>query len=138
MGEMFAITIAVRPRTLNWERAAHWLEHRAETELWRTLAKSAALGRSSTDGRVKADVHGRIPPLQPHVVIDFHVWFPAGGVMADTGNNYPTCKAMIDGLVDAGVIDDDNHHWVEKIIMHKPRRTDGDAHVALTILGERR
>ena len=30
----------------------------------------------------------------------------------DAGNLYPTAKACVDGLVDAGVIPDDNNEWV--------------------------
>ena len=30
----------------------------------------------------------------------------------DAGNLYPTAKAIVDGLVDAGVIPDDSNEWV--------------------------
>ena len=30
----------------------------------------------------------------------------------DVGNLYPTAKAIVDGLVDAGVIPDDSNEWV--------------------------
>ena len=35
----------------------------------------------------------------------------------DTGNAYPTVKAVIDGLTDAGALDNDGPRWVEEVIL---------------------
>lgn len=35
----------------------------------------------------------------------------------DTGNAYPTVKAVVDGLCDAGGLDHDGPEWVEEVIL---------------------
>lgn len=46
--------------------------------------------------------------------------------MPDPGANYPTAKAAIDGLVDAGVIADDNGTYVKYLGFAAPERGDED------------
>ena len=36
---------------------------------------------------------------------------------ADAANRYPTVKAVVDGLVDAGVLDDDSDRYVTAVVM---------------------
>lgn len=45
------------------------------------------------------------------------------GKLADPGNHYPMAKAVIDGLVDAGVLEDDDGGSVDCVSMHAPVRT---------------
>lgn len=63
------------------------------TKQWREAAAKASEGVSE---------------LTPPVHIYAHVWKPRGG-RYDPGNLYPTAKACIDGIVDAGLLTDDDH-----------------------------
>jgi crossover junction endodeoxyribonuclease RusA len=42
----------------------------------------------------------------------------------DAGNLYPTAKAIVDGLVDAGVIPDDSNEWVTGPDMRAGEKAD--------------
>ena len=70
----------------------------------------------------------KVAHLEPmnYVHVEF---FPeqAKGVLADAGAHLPTAKAVLDGIVDAGVLHDDNPTYVGAIIMHAPRRGRQDA-----------
>lgn len=44
--------------------------------------------------------------------------------LADAGNHYPIAKAVIDGLIDAGVLEDDGPEQVLSVTMHAPVRTE--------------
>ena len=44
--------------------------------------------------------------------------------VADVGACYPAAKAAIDGLVDAGVIEDDNDKHITKISFHAAVKSD--------------
>lgn len=84
-------------RTALWLNAndrTHWARRSRLTRTWRALALAAAR-------------QAGIPCLdRAHVVATIHKtragrWDPA--------NLYPTVKAAVDGLVDAGVFEDDDH-----------------------------
>lgn len=66
------------------------------TKAWRAAAAVAA---------------ANITPLSPPVHITAHIHKPRGG-RYDPGNLYPTAKALVDGLVDAGLLTDDDHKHV--------------------------
>ena len=53
---------------------------------------------------------------------------------SDVGNVYPAAKAAIDGLVDAGVIPDDNDRYVEAITF-RPSLILGHAGLRLLVTG---
>lgn len=42
------------------------------------------------------------------------------GVIADTANHLPACKAVLDGLIDAGLIDDDSPKYVISQTFYPP------------------
>lgn len=50
----------------------------------------------------------------------------------DVGNYYPTAKAIVDGLVDAGVLPDDNDEHLTGPDMRR-ERPNGDPRVTITI-----
>ncbi len=54
--------------------------------------------------------HG-IPQFEGQVRIVAHIFKPRGGEY-DTNNLAPTTKAIVDGLVDAGLFVDDSHRYV--------------------------
>jgi crossover junction endodeoxyribonuclease RusA len=73
------------------------------TEQWRKLACSAADGT---------------PTYPKPIHITCHIWKPRRG-RYDPGNLYPTAKACVDGLVDAGLtVDDDWLHVIGPDMRH--------------------
>ena len=52
-----------------------------------------------------------IKPRAHPVKITAHIGYPSSG-KADPNNAAPTTKALIDGLVEAGMFVDDSHEWV--------------------------
>ncbi len=75
----------------------HWSVNREVARTWRHLATTAA----RTQG---------IPTIQRgRVVVTFH---KATARRYDPGNLAPVSKAIVDGLVDAGVFPDDSHEYV--------------------------
>lgn len=68
-------------------------------------------------------------PVQLHVT--FH---PATNHRRDTPNLYPTAKALLDGLVDAGVLPDDNDRVITQYTFHPgKKRTDGKNEMILRL-----
>lgn len=111
----WTLTVRDRPRSLNAERTAHWTLHSVQTanerRAWFVEARNA-----------------KVPPLAA-VTITAQPNYAEG--QQDTGNCYPTIKAAIDGLVDAGIIADDTGEYVHSITMLAPGSTKIDA---LTLL----
>lgn len=66
------------------------------TAAWRGAAKVAARGLAPVAGRVR-------------IVATVH---KSHGRQYDAGNYYPTAKAAVDGLRDAGVLIDDSNRYV--------------------------
>lgn len=59
----------------------------------------------------------------------------ARGVLADAGSHYPVVKAIVDGLVDAGVLADDGPEYVRRIDQHPPTRDRSEV-VTVVLRGE--
>lgn len=78
---------------INSNQRLHRMQTAQLTKAWRQAAREAADGVSE---------------LTPPVTITAYVWKRRGG-RYDPGNLYPTAKACVDGLVDAGLIADDDH-----------------------------
>jgi crossover junction endodeoxyribonuclease RusA len=76
------------------------------------LARSstATQGITVTRWRAAKRAHG-IPPFTGQVHIIAHIFKTRAG-RYDTNNFAPTTKAIVDGLVDAGVLVDDSTEWV--------------------------
>ena len=112
-----------RPLTINRERAVHWREHRRATAEWRTAF--AVLARRA-----------RVPHLEQISVAATPLKATHRG-WPDVGACMPAVKAAIDGLVDAGVIDDDTDRHVVCLTFH-PARLDrsGSDGLELTIRKE--
>lgn len=71
---------------------------------WRVRSTRTRRIRTAT---AEAAVLANLPGLQ-RAHITAHIAYPRDG-RADPANAAPTVKAMVDGLVDAGVIPDDDH-----------------------------
>jgi crossover junction endodeoxyribonuclease RusA len=98
--------------TTNRERKGDRFLRAANVKEWRN------------SGRVLALLAG-IPPME-HVHVEF---FPeqARGKLADAGAHLPSAKAVLDGIVDAGILMDDDPRYVGAIILHAPVRAKRDA-----------
>lgn len=78
---------------LNSNDRLHRMQEMKLTKAWREKAAEVAAGLAA---------------LTPPVRITAYVWKKRGG-RYDPGNLYPTAKACVDGLVDAGLLTDDDH-----------------------------
>lgn len=111
------------PLSLNRERRMHWAARRRVTEPWKTVtfwvARQAHLARA---------VGGR--PATITVVLPVR-----GHHRRDPANYYPTVKAVVDGLVLAGVWPDDTPDYVtvrEPVLTH---RGNAEIHLELREAG---
>lgn len=108
-----SLFIPGRPLLVNAERSAHWRVHRAETRNVRTMAMLLWTKERRRLGgpleRVKVDVYPSY----------------AGGQLPDTGACLPAVKAIIDGAVDATLLEHDGPTVVCHLAFHRPR-IDGD------------
>jgi Holliday junction resolvase RusA-like endonuclease len=81
---------------LNANHRGHRMSEAKKIAAWREAATKAAEG---------------IAPLRTPVHITAHIFKPRAG-RYDTNNLAPTTKAIVDGLVDAGLLRDDSTEWV--------------------------
>lgn len=102
-----------RPPTINAERAEHWHAHRRTTREWRELAGWA----------VRA---ARLSPLETPVVVTSWPTYRTGRSWPDVGAWAPATKAVIDGLVDAGLLPGDTWETVRYMSYHPPVRGERD------------
>jgi crossover junction endodeoxyribonuclease RusA len=100
------VVVGQRPWTTNQERkkGSHY-QRSAVTKWWREAFRDAAL---------EAEI-----PHFDSIRIEVTPILPDRRIQ-DTGACFPTAKAAIDGLVDAGVIDDDAPQYVPTITFHAP------------------
>jgi hypothetical protein len=96
--------------TLNTARGRiHWRKWAALTKAWREQAKLEAQGAGvalELEQGQRVQIEGL--PVQ------------AGGVLADPGAHMPTLKACVDGLRDAGWLEDDAGSYVSAVTMYPP------------------
>jgi crossover junction endodeoxyribonuclease RusA len=100
------VVVGQRPWTTNQERkkGSHY-QRSAVTKWWREAFRDAALEAEIPHcDSIKIEVTPILPDRR----------------IQDTGACFPTAKAAIDGLVDAGVIDDDAPQYVPTITFHAP------------------
>lgn len=89
-----------KPMSINEERSGHWRAARAHSKAWRELAWAVAL-------------HTHLAALVAQAPATVTVEIPVkGNYRRDPANYFGVAKAVIDGLVDAGVWPDDTPQWV--------------------------
>lgn len=88
---------------------------------WAAKAKRTKALRSKT-----ALLARRLTPITGVVHACAFVAYPRAG-RVDVANSYPTIKACIDGLVDAGILEDDSHKYLlgPDMRVDTPTRTKG-------------
>lgn len=111
----FYVTTGDRPVTLNAERKASRWARATAARAWKEATAAALLEHGLTRCRYER-VDIRLRPFYP----------PRSGNLPDTGGLQPTEKAIVDALVDAGLIPDDNRHHVRSITSEAPDLADID------------
>lgn len=102
---MTAVT-DTRTWTLTIPAPAIWLNANQRTDLRRQTPDRRAWRDA---GRVYA-TQRKLPKLQrAHIVAELRF---ADARHRDVHNLYPTIKALIDGLIDYGLLPDDSHHYL--------------------------
>lgn len=103
---VFWLAFWERPWTTNAERAKNRFVRQANTKRWREFSRKFAVEagpRQLTDATVDVFLHLK-------------------GRLQDTAACNPAVKAVIDGLVDARLFDDDTGVHVKAIRFHAPQR----------------
>jgi crossover junction endodeoxyribonuclease RusA len=105
MSDMVTLSFEQPADRLSMNGRYHWAVRSRRTQIWR---HTASIHAHKTLGAPKA---ARAQP--PSFV---RVTFPvADNRRRDADNPAPTCKAIVDGLVDAGLWPDDSPEWVETL-----------------------
>lgn len=103
--------IPAEPLSLNKSNKLHWAERRRLTDPWKHLAWATAL-----------NAHLAHAVQETPCVVTVHIPFRTRA-RRDPHNYVPVVKAVVDGLVKAGVWPDDTHEWVtvtEPVLHHDP------------------
>lgn len=104
--------------TLNAERKMHHFTRAKNVKEWREAAATVAKAK-------------KIPHLEAiEVTFTPHRTNKSG--LADLGGHFPVLKACIDGLMDAGVIDEDGPDIVRRLVFEAPVVT-GDSKAVIQI-----
>lgn len=104
----YTITLPVGLRLLNANQRMH---HKPKAKLTAAI-RDAAMEAVAEDRTIMAALAAAKPgPLFQRVHI-LGILRPATARRADPANWYPSFKAAVDGLVDAGLLDDDDHEHV--------------------------
>lgn len=118
MKKSFTLEYGVRPWTLNNERKLHHMQRAKLVKEWRgafcDLAQEFML------------------PYMTSVEVIAQPYVLNGRYRQDVGGCFPAAKAAIDGLVDAGVLIDDNANVVKRLTFLAPLM--GRDAMAITIL----
>ena len=110
-----------RPTPMNKYRTLHYRERAAYDREWRAIFARLAMV-------------ARVPHLE---AVNITVALTcAHHSLPDVGAAYPTAKAAIDGLVDAGVLTDDTPNIVRFLGFAAPERSDTDRLVLVIEEGE--
>ena len=106
-------------KPLNANARDHWAKKARATRDWRDVAGAVAIIK-------------RVQPVERGRVI---VWFSLPNKrLREVSNLQPTVKAIVDGLVDAGVFTDDNDEIVTAQDARRgPQSTDGRVWVRVEI-----
>jgi len=99
---MFSLFVPCEIWTINRERKLHHHDRAKLVEPVREAAKLLCLNMLR---------HSQAQPFEHLVEVTFRP-VQKSGVLADTANHLPPCKAVLDGLVDAGLVCDDTPQYV--------------------------
>jgi crossover junction endodeoxyribonuclease RusA len=86
--------------------------------------------------RDTAYLSGPITPFTVPVTVEFLPYQKAGkgsARLADTANHLPPCKAVLDGLVDAGLLVDDSPEYVVSQTWYPPVKRPGVEGISILV-----
>lgn len=101
----FTITLPLGLKLLNANQRVH---HRVRAELTSAIRGATMAQCSEEPGMRAALVSAGDAPVLQHAYI-LGILHPGSRRRLDPANFYPSFKAAVDGLVDAGVLEDDDH-----------------------------
>lgn len=93
------------------------------------VKKVKAWREAGADAAAAADLPTGVPRLQ----VDCFVWKPIANDY-DPANWAPTAKAVLDGMIDYGLAEDDNRHFVTGPFMHEGGKGADALVVRVTVL----
>ncbi|MFJ4434581.1 hypothetical protein [Streptomyces sp. NPDC088923] len=117
----FTIELPAGLPLLNSNRRPHHHERHTKTRALRTAAHEAVMANPDLVAALAAAKPG---PLFTKVHV-LGILRPRTAGRADPANWYPSFKAAVDGLVDAGLVDDDDHHHLLGPDMRLGEKTRG-------------
>lgn len=100
-----------RPVTHNDEQRGHWGTRFSKTDIWKRAAR-AVIEKDLEDGFVR-ELDVVVVQVTPTYL---------SSVFPDVGACAPTAKAVIDALVEVGIIPDDNPPHLARISYERPQR----------------
>lgn len=103
----WVVTVEMRPWTHNAERRMHHHERAALVRMWRDATRVLA-------------IRAQVPRGLDRVEIEFRARYATARSLPDVTGIIPAAKAMVDGLVDAGVIADDDPAHVVSVTFLAP------------------
>jgi hypothetical protein len=120
-GAVFQFTIPAPCEFLNANRdGGHWASKAKKVRAWRRAGRIAA-------------TYAQLPVGLGRVQVDCYVVKPIQN-RYDPANWSGTAKACLDGLVDYGMVEDDNRHFVAGPFMHEGGKGDDALIVRVTVL----
>lgn len=108
----FTMMTPLRPWTTNSERKGHWSSRAKLTKAWRDYFHMIGKDRPRL-----AWAHITVTPFQ------------ARGVLQDTGACHPAVKAAVDGMVDAGILENDTAEFLRSLTFLPTRRGEDGLHI---------
>ena len=112
------LTVEGERKWMNLNDRTHYRPKAIMTQRWRVAAHNAATAAN-------------IPTL-PRATITGYIYKNRAG-RYDPHNLFPTLKAVIDGIVDAGVLEDDDHTHLRAAIEHGGIDRTAPPHIVITI-----
>lgn len=127
------MTRAAQPAPRQWTLDLSRLGRPTPMNKYRTLHHHARAqyDKQWREGAAWEALRARIPKNLTSIMVNVVQGCRTGTQLPDVGANYPTAKAAIDGLIDAGVIADDTPGIVAYLGFAAPEHTPTDRFVLL-------
>ncbi len=107
MSRQLTVAVPGRPFSLNAERSKHWSDRARRVAQFRLDAKFATL-----------EALGSRRPRFERVSVDVYPYALNRRYRQDVGNCYASMKAALDGVVDTGILADDDDSHVVAVTFH--------------------
>ncbi len=127
MNEDFAVFVPGTMWTTNKERTMHFHQRAQLVKPLREAAELITLNAMRANG---------VGPFTVPVHVEFFPTQRKAGTLADTANHLPPCKAVLDGVVDAGLLIDDTPVFVLSQRFWPPVKDRSETGVGILITTE--